>query len=72
VLSVFTFALTVGFFALMGFDAPILSRIVFGHSITMANVIAAGMIFVFLLSIAFFGWRAARIDGDLLNEKRGR
>lgn len=72
VLSIFTFALTVGFFALMGFDAPVLSRLIFGQSITAANVIAVGMIFVFLLSIAFFGWRAARVDEELLNGKRGR
>jgi uncharacterized membrane protein (DUF485 family) len=66
------FAMTIGFFALMGFDSPIVSQIVIGRSITAANVIAVGMILVFLLSIAVFGRSAARIDEALNDRVRGR
>lgn len=69
ILSILTFALTVGFFALMGFDAPILSRIVLGHSVTMANALALSIIVVFLLAIGLFGRRANRID-ELKNTRR--
>jgi uncharacterized membrane protein (DUF485 family) len=65
------FAMTIGFFALMGFATPIVSRIVIGRSITAANVIAVGMILVFLLSIVVFGRSAARIDEALSDRKRG-
>jgi uncharacterized membrane protein (DUF485 family) len=69
-LSLLTFAATVGFFALMGLDAPILSRVVYGRWITLANVLAAALIAMFLASIALFGWRAARIDEQLASLKR--
>jgi uncharacterized membrane protein (DUF485 family) len=71
-LSIYTFAMTVGFFALMGFDAPILSHIAFGRSITVANAMAACMIVSFVGSIAWFGWRAARIDQLLTAPRRNR
>jgi uncharacterized membrane protein (DUF485 family) len=56
---------TVGFFALMSIDAPILSRIAFGHAVTVANVAAVAVILMSLLSIAVFGWQARRIDAQL-------
>ena len=71
-LSICTFAMTVGFFALMGFDAPILSHVAFGRSITVANAMAACMIILFLVSIAWFGWRATRIDKQLATPRRDR
>jgi uncharacterized membrane protein (DUF485 family) len=71
-LSGLTFAMTVGFFALMGTDAPLLSRIAVGRSISIANVLAAALILIFLASIALFGWRAARIDEHLRDRKRAR
>jgi len=69
-LSVFTFAMTTGFFALMGFGAPILSRVAFGRSITNANVVAVTIILLILVSIAIFERRAVRIDALLRNEAR--
>jgi|SRR5580658_8388231 uncharacterized membrane protein (DUF485 family) len=70
ILSIFTFAMTTGFFALMGFGAPILSRVAFGRSITNANVVAVTIILLILASIAFFEHRAVRIDALLHNEAR--
>ncbi len=61
-LSGLTFVVTVGFFALMGLDAPLLSQVAFGRSITMANTLAASIVVLLLLSIAIFGRRANRID----------
>lgn len=62
VLSALTFSVTVGFFALMGSDAPLLSRVAFGRSITMANTLAASIVVLLLVSIAIFGRLANRID----------
>jgi uncharacterized membrane protein (DUF485 family) len=56
---------TVGFFALMSIDAPILSRIAFGRAVTVANVAAVAIILTSLLCIAIFGWQARRIDAQL-------
>jgi uncharacterized membrane protein (DUF485 family) len=71
-LSILTFGMTIGFFALMGFDAAALSRIALGRSVTVANMLAAAIILVFLLSIGLFGRRASRID-ELMNiQKRSR
>ena len=61
-LSSLTLALTLGFFAMMTLAAPLLSRVVFGHYVTLANVLAVGVIVLFLVSIAVFGWYATRID----------
>jgi uncharacterized membrane protein (DUF485 family) len=69
-LSILILLLTVSFFALMQLDAPFLSRVAFGRSITVANVAALALIAVFLLSIAFFGRRASRIDEELLARRR--
>jgi uncharacterized membrane protein (DUF485 family) len=70
--SIVTLLLTVSFFALMQLDAPFLSHVAFGRSITVANIVAVGLIAVFLLSIAFFGRRASRIDQQLLDCSRRR
>jgi len=64
-LSTFTFGMTTGFFALMGFGAPILSRVAFGRSITNANVAAVAIILLILASVALFEYRAVRIDALL-------
>ena len=70
VLSTLTLTLTVVFFAMMTLAAPLLSRVAFGHSVTIANAAALGIILVFLASIALFGWRAGRIDQQLNARKR--
>lgn len=64
-LSALTLTLTVGFFAMMTLAAPLLSRVVFGRSITLANAAAAAIILVFLASITLFAWQASRIDARL-------
>ena len=64
-LSFVMLLMTVGFFALMSLDAPILTRIAFGHAVTVAHVAAVAIILLSLLSIAIFGWQARRIDARL-------
>jgi uncharacterized membrane protein (DUF485 family) len=64
-LSLLMVTTTVGFFALMSLDAPILSRIAFGRAVTVANVAAVAIILTSLLCIAIFGWQARRIDAQL-------
>jgi uncharacterized membrane protein (DUF485 family) len=71
-LSVLVFAVTVGFFALMGLDAPLLSHVAFGRWITVANILAASIVVVLLLSIALFGYMASRIDALANMQKRTR
>jgi uncharacterized membrane protein (DUF485 family) len=72
-LSLLVFGVTVGFFALMGLNVQFLSHIVFGQWITVANVLAALIVVVLLLSVALFGHLASRIDA-LANiiQKRNR
>jgi len=72
ILSCVTLTTTVTFFAMMTLAAPLLSRVVFGRSITLANVLAVGLILMFLVSIAWFGQRASRIDEQLRNARSGR
>jgi uncharacterized membrane protein (DUF485 family) len=69
-LSTLTLAMTVVFFAMMTLAAPLLSRVAFGRSITLANVAAAAIILVFLASIALFGWQASRIDEQLRDARK--
>jgi uncharacterized membrane protein (DUF485 family) len=69
-LSLLMLTTTVGFFALMSLDAPILSRIAFGRAVTASNVAAVAIILMSLLSIAIFGWQARRIDAQLDQGKR--
>ena len=61
-LAAVTFIVTVSFFALMGSDAPLLSRVAFGRSITVANTLAASIVVLLLASIAIFARLANRID----------
>ena len=61
-LSILTVLVTVGFFCMMTLAAPLLSRIAFGRSVTIANVAAVSIILLFLAAIALFSWRADRID----------
>jgi len=61
-LSAMTLTLTIAFFAMMTLAAPRLSRVVLGHSITLANVLAVSIIITFLLTIAIFSAYAARVD----------
>ena len=72
VLSTLTLTLTVVFFAMMTLAAPLLSRVAFGHSVTLANAAALGIILVFLVSIALFGWQAGRIDQQLGDARKQR
>jgi uncharacterized membrane protein (DUF485 family) len=69
-LSTLTLAMTVVFFAMMTLAAPLLSRVAFGSSITLANVAAAAIILVFLASIALFAWQASRIDEQLRDARK--
>jgi uncharacterized membrane protein (DUF485 family) len=69
-LSLLTFAVTVGFFAMMGLDLPLLSQVAFGRCITVANVLAASIVLLVLLSIAVFSQLANRIDD--LADRQGR
>ena len=72
VLSALTLTMTVGFFAMMTLAAPLLSRVAFGHSVTIANAAALVIILVFLASIALFGWQASRIDQQLSDARKQR
>ena len=72
VLSILTLTLTVTFFAMMTLAAPLLSRVAFGHSVTIANAAALTIILVFLASIGLFGWQAGRIDQQLSDIRKPR
>ena len=72
VLSTLTLTLTVVFFAMMTLAAPLLSRVAFGRSITIANAAALVIILVFLGSIGLFGWQAGRIDQQLSDARKQR
>jgi uncharacterized membrane protein (DUF485 family) len=72
VLSTLTLTLTVAFFAMMTLAAPLLSRVAFGRSVTIANAAALAIIVVFLASIALFGWQAGRIDQQLSDARKPR
>ena len=72
VLSTVTLTLTVVFFAMMTLAAPLLSRVAFGRSITIANAAALVIILVFLGSIGLFGWQAGRIDQQLSDARKPR
>jgi uncharacterized membrane protein (DUF485 family) len=61
-LSGLTLATTVGFFGLMGVNAPFLAQRLPGHSLSAANVLAAAIIMLFLGAIVLFGRQANRID----------
>ena len=71
-LSALTLTLTVAFFAMMTLAAPLLSRVAFGRSVTIANAAALVIILVFLASIALFGWQASRIDQQLSDAREHR
>jgi uncharacterized membrane protein (DUF485 family) len=68
-LSTLTLTITVSFFAMMTMAAPLMSRVAFGRSVTLANVVGVIIILVFLASIALFGHHANRID-ERLNDAR--
>ena len=72
VLSTLTLTLTVVFFAMMTLTAPLLSRVAFGRSVTIANAAALAIILVFLASIALFGWQAGKIDQQLSDARKPR
>ena len=72
VLSTLTLTMTVVFFAMMTLAAPLLSRVAFGRSITIANAAALAIILVFLASIGLFGWQAGRIDQQLSDARKPR
>ena len=72
VLSTLTLTLTISFFAMMTLAAPLLSRVAFGRSVTIANAAALAIIVVFLASIALFGWQAGKIDQQLSDARKQR
>jgi uncharacterized membrane protein (DUF485 family) len=61
-LSSLTLVTTVGFFGLMSVNAPFLARRLPGHSLSLANILAAAIIVLFLGAIVLFGRQANRID----------
>ena len=69
-LSILTLTVTVGFFALMNLASAVMSRVVFGRWITVANVAAASIILLFLASIAWFGRQATEIDARLRSTRQ--
>jgi uncharacterized membrane protein (DUF485 family) len=71
-LSIGTLTLTVTFFAMMTLAAPLLRQVVFGRSVTLANVAAVSIIVLFLASIAAFGRHATRIDDALRDARSAR
>lgn len=60
-----TVLMTATFFALLSRNDPILRHIVYGHTVTVADVAAVVIILVMLMSVAVFGWYAQRIDAHL-------
>ena len=65
-----TVLITATFFALLSRNDPILRHIVYGHTVTVADLAAVVIILVMLGSITVFGRHAQRIDALL--ERRGR
>jgi uncharacterized membrane protein (DUF485 family) len=65
-----TVLITATFFALLSRNNPLLRHIVYGHTVTVADLVAVAIILVMLVSVAVFGWYAQRIDADL--QRRGR
>ena len=60
-----TVLITATFFALLSRNDPLLRHIVYGHTITVANLAAVTIILAMLVSVAVFGWYAQRIDVHL-------
>lgn len=69
-MTVGTVSITATFFALLSRNDPLLRQIVYGHTVTVADLAAVVIILGLLLSVAVFGWYAQRIDALL--ERRGR
>jgi uncharacterized membrane protein (DUF485 family) len=69
-LSGATLLTTLVFFALMGLNVPFLAQRLPGHSLTVANALAAGLILLFLAAIVLFGRRANEIDALTLHRER--
>ena len=60
-----TVLMTATFFALLSRNDPILRHIVYGHTVTVADLAAVIIILAMLVSVAVFGWYAQRIDTHL-------
>ena len=60
-----TVSITATFFALLSRNDPLLRHIVYGHTVTVADLAAVAIILVMLASVAVFGWYAQRIDAHL-------
>ena len=69
-LTVGTVLITATFFTLLSRNDPLLRQIVYGHTVTVADLAAVVIILGLLVSVAVFGWYAQRID--TLLERRGR
>jgi uncharacterized membrane protein (DUF485 family) len=52
--ALITLAVTVAFFTVMSSGAPFMSRVVFGRSITLANVLGVGIILFYLATVLVF------------------
>ena len=65
-----TVLVTTTFFALLSRNDPILRHIVYGRTITVADLAAVVIILAMLVSVAVFGWYAQRIDAHL--DQRGQ
>jgi uncharacterized membrane protein (DUF485 family) len=69
-LTASTVLMTATFFALLSSNHPILRHIVYGRTITVADLAAVAIILVLLVSVAVFGWYAQRIDAQLALRNR--
>lgn len=69
VLSISTLVITVTFFVMMTQAASLLSRVVLGHSITLATVLAAAVILFYLGAITVFARQSDRVDAEFLQAR---
>ena len=60
-----TVLMTATFFALLSRNDPILRYIVYGRTVTVADLAAVAIILAMSVSVAVFGWYAQRIDAHL-------
>jgi uncharacterized membrane protein (DUF485 family) len=69
-LSIGTVLVTACFFCMLSMNAPVLSRVVYGRTVTLAALVAVSIILSMLLSVAVFGWQARRMDAQLDTDAR--
>jgi uncharacterized membrane protein (DUF485 family) len=59
--ALITLAVNLAFFTVMSSGAPIMARIVFGRSITLANVVGVGVILFYLAIVLAFERLTSRV-----------